>query len=259
MKPYLKFFLFMILTVPIVIAQYLLLLIHKGRGAYALPYIWQKGVCKVFGIKVKIIGRPYKQSQTIYISNHLSYLDIPVIGSVLRASFVAKKDVESWAVFGFLSKLQQTAFISRHRDDAKQAKSNLDQMLNDGKSLIIFPEGTSTDGREVAPFKSSLFSIAMKEKLKDICVQPITLKMESVDGKEVKTQDDRDLYSWHVNMDTPLGKHLWGFAQSSGAVISLNFCTPIKANEFENRKTLAKACHEAVSRGMDNNFYKDLK
>ncbi len=252
MKACFKFILFALITIPIVPAQYLLLLIHKGRGAYILPYLWQKGVCAIFGIKVKIIGKPHKASQTIYVSNHLSYLDIPVIGSVLRASFVAKKDVRSWAGFGFLSTLQQTAFISRDRADAKQAKNDLDEMLNDGKSLIIFPEGTSTDGKEVVPFKSSLFSIAMKENLKDIYVQPITLKMESVDGKPVKTQNDRDLYAWHINMDTPMEEHLLRFAKSRGAVISLNFHPPVKAHDFENRKTLAKACHEAVSNGLDN-------
>ena len=252
LKAALKFFLFILLTVPIVAMQWLLLLVYKGKAAYILPWIWQMGVCAIFRIKIKIIGTPHNQSQTIYVSNHISYLDISVIGSILRASFVAKKDVASWPVFGFLSTLQQTAFISRDRADVKQAKNNLDQMLNDGKSLIIFPEGTSTDGKEVIPFKSSLFSIAMKENLKDIYVQPFTLKMQSVDGKPVETQETRDLYSWHINMDTPLGEHLWRFAQSSGAVISLNFHEPLKAHDFENRKTLAKACYEAVSNGLTN-------
>ncbi len=254
MKPYLKFILFILITIPIVILQWVLLLFHKGRGAYILPYIWHKAVCAIFQIKVEITGKPSNQAQTIYVSNHLSYLDIPVIGSVLRASFVAKKDVASWPVFGLLSKLQQTAFISRDRADARQAKGNLDNMLNEGKSLIIFPEGTSTDGREVIPFKSSLFSIAMKENLKDIYVQPFTIKMESVGSKPVANQENRDLYSWHINMDTPLGEHLWLFAQSRGAVIFLIFHEPVKAHDFENRKTLAKACQQAVSNGLTNNF-----
>ncbi len=258
MKPYIKFTLFILLTMPIGVMQWLLLLVHKGSGAYILPFIWQKGVCAIFQIKVKVIGKPSNQGQTIYVSNHLSYLDIPVIGSVLRASFVAKKDVASWSVFGFLSKLQQTAFISRDRADAKQAKNNLDKMLLDGKNLIIFPEGTSTDGKEVIPFKSSLFSIAMKENLPDLYVQPFTIKMESVDNKTVELQNDRDLYSWHINMEAPLGEHLWRFAKSRGAVISLNFHDPVKAHDFENRKTLAKACHHAVSKGLVNNFNEDL-
>ena len=242
-----KFFLFILLCLIIVPLQLLLMLLHKGQGAYILPQIWHKCVCAIFKIKIKIIGSPYTNSQTKYVSNHISYLDIPVMASILRASFVAKKDVASWPVFGMLSKLQQTAFISRDRADAKQARNALDNMLDAGKSLIIFPEGTSTDGKEVLPFKSSLFSIALKENLPDLLVQPITIKMESVDGREIKTQEDRDLYSWHINMDTPLGEHLWHFAKNSGAEISLNFHPPIKAHDYEDRKTLAKACHKAVS------------
>ena len=120
-------------------------------------------------------------------------------------------------------------------------------MLKDGKSLIIFPEGTSTDGREVLPFKSSLFSIAYKDGLADITLQPITLQMVQVNNKNVINQKDRDLYSWHINMDTPLEKHLWRFALSKGAIISLTFHNIIKANEVNDRKTLAKLCHNTVS------------
>ena len=242
-----KFFLFVTICLIILPVQYLLLLIHKGKGAYILTQLWHKCVCKIFRVKIRIIGAAYKGGQTIYVSNHISYLDIPVIASILRVSFVAKKDVASWPVFGLLSKLQQTAFISRERKNAKGARQTLDNMLGYGKSLFIFPEGTSTDGREVLPFKSSLFSIAFKENLTELYVQPITLKMDNMNGGAIKTQNDRDLYSWHINMDTPLGEHLWRFAQNNGAEISLHFHDPIKAQTYENRKTLAKACHKAVS------------
>ena len=248
-----KFILFAAVTIPTVILQSILLLFHKGKGAYILPWIWQNAVRVIFRIKLKIIGTPHTNSQTIYVGNHVSYLDIPVIGSVLRASFVAKKDVASWPVFGFLSTLQQTAFISRDRADAKREKNALDAMLDQGRSLIIFAEGTSTDNREVLPFKSSLFSIALKENLKGIMVQPITLSMEAVDNREIVTQDDRDLYSWHINMDTPLADHLWQFAKSSGAEISLNFHPAIRAHDYSDRKTLAKACHNTVSNGLIKN------
>lgn len=228
------------------------MLFCKGNAAYILPWLWQKIVCSIFRITVRVNGTPYTDSQTIYMSNHVSYLDIPAIGSILRASFVAKKDVASWPVFGFLSKLQQTAFISRSREDVKKEKHALDSMLDDGKSLIIFPEGTSTDGREVRLFKSSLFSIAMKKNLRGIKVQPVTLRMETVNQKQIHTQDDRDLYSWHIDMDTPLDKHLWRFARNKGAVISLTFHPPLNASDFSDRKTLAKACYNTVSKGLDS-------
>ncbi len=245
-----KMALFATLCLVIVPIQWIFLTLHKGQGAYIIPWLWHKCICMIFRIKIIQKGAPCVQSQTIYMSNHLSYLDIPVMASILRASFVAKKDVASWPVFGFLSKLQQTAFVSRNREDVKREKYALDTMLSDGKSLIIFPEGTSTDGREVRPFKSSLFSIAFKEELKDIMVQPVTIKMEQVGKQTVSTQEIRDLYAWHIDMDTPLDQHLWRFAKSNGAVISLTFHQPIKAQEQENRKILAKLCHERVSNGL---------
>ncbi len=246
-----KFILFALVTVTIIPIQLLILSLHKGKYSYVVPWIWQKAVCMIFRIRLKIIGKPYSKTQAIYVSNHLSYLDIPAIGSIIKGSFVAKKDVASWPVFGFLSKLQQTAFISRDRKDAKKERNSLDAILADKKNLIIFPEGTSTDGKEVMPFKSSLFSIAYKKEAKNIIIQPITLRMELVDNKHILSQEDRNIYSWHVNMDMPLEKHLWNFALSKGAVISLNFHNIIKAKDIKDRKTLAKLCHNNVSNGLN--------
>ncbi|MEM6261809.1 MAG: lysophospholipid acyltransferase family protein [Bacteroidota bacterium] len=168
------FFLWSLLCVP---PQLVVLLFHRGKKAYLMPWIWHKGVCLIFRIKVQISGKPDQSKQTLYVSNHLSYLDIPAIGMVLRASFVAKKDVKNWPVFGFLSKMQQTAFIDRNRKAAIQEKTSLSGMISDGKSLIIFPEGTSTDGREVLPFKSSLFSLALSDSDKSLCIQPFFISI----------------------------------------------------------------------------------
>ena len=245
----LLFFLWCLLAVPL---QLILMVFHKGPYSYSIPYIWHKGVCVIFGIKVQVYGSPERKNQTLFVSNHLSYLDIPVIGSVLKASFVAKKDVASWPVFGFLSKLQQTAFIDRSRSAAAKEANALDTMIAKGKSLIIFPEGTSTDGRSVLPFKSSLFSLALQQNDKNLLIQPFTILMQSIDKKAPKSQEIIDLYSWHRDMDTELPAHLWGFAKSKGAVISLHFHDTLKTLDFQDRKTLAKVCQEHVSNELEN-------
>ncbi len=251
-KAALRIMILVLVSLPIIPLQLLIMAIGKGPSAYILPQLWHKTLCFIFGIKIKYIGKPYTEEQTIFVSNHMSYLDIMVLGTALRASFVAKKDVASWPVFGFLSRLQQTAFISRSHVDARKEKYALDTMITDGKSLIIFPEGTSTDGREVIPFKSSLFSIALRKKQNNIKIQPITLVIHKVDKHEVITQDDYDLYAWHINMTTPLSEHLWHFARSKGAEIHIHFHTPVDSNGYSDRKILAKVCHEAVSNGLTN-------
>lgn len=240
---------FALLCLLVVPAQTLLLCLYKGRYAYILPHLWHKGVCAILGIRIETQGQPFTGSQVVYVSNHISYLDICALASVIRyGSFVAKKDVADWPVFGFLSTLQQTAFISRSRQDARNAAGDIETMLDDGKNLIIFPEGTSTDGQSVVPFKSSLFSVIMRENL---VIQPVTLKVLTADGRVPHTQDDRDLYAWHVHMDTELPQHLWRFCQTRGAVLHITFHDIVSPGAFQDRKTLAKMCHDTVSKGLD--------
>ncbi|MCD8525686.1 MAG: 1-acyl-sn-glycerol-3-phosphate acyltransferase [Alphaproteobacteria bacterium] len=228
-------------------------LLGTGNPAYILPRLWHKLICRTFGIKIVVQGTPHTQSQTVFVGNHLSYLDIPVIGSVLKTSFVSKKEVANWPVFGYLAKLQQTGFIDRSRSAALNERSAIGAMMREGKNLVIFPEGTSTDGREVLPFKSSLFSLMLQDEQPGLIIQPFTIRMELVDGQVPETQDTRDIYSWHRDMDTELPVHLWRFAFSRGAVITLAFHTPFAANSYSDRKELAKICQKQVALGLAEN------
>lgn len=253
----LKMIAFLVLCVMVVPVQLIMLAVTRGQSAYIIPKLWHKGVCAIFNIRIQTENLPRHAEQTIFVSNHLSYLDIPAIGSLLTASFVAKADVAGWPVFGFLSKLQQTAFISRARTAAKQGKYALQTMLDDGKSLVIFPEGTSTDGRSVRDFKSSLFSIVDDSSNDALIIQPFTIRMALVDNNPLaETKDDqdhRDIYAWHVEMDTELPDHLWRFAKSKGAVLEMVFHDPIRASDIKDRKTLAKTCHDSVINGLTLN------
>lgn len=241
------FLLWCLIMVPL---QLVTMLLKNKNPAYTLPWIWHKGVCRVLGLNVIVEGSPCTDRQVIFVCNHMSYLDIPVIGSVLQASFVAKSEVAKWPVFGFLSKLQQTAFISRSKTTLGHDKNNLESMLQDGRSMIIFPEGTSTDGRNVMPFKSSLFSIATSEEAlaQDIWLQPMTLSLITVDRLPPETQRLRDLYAWHGDMD--LAPHLSAFTKIRGATVKITFHPPIQARSLPDRKKLALACHEQVSQGL---------
>lgn len=242
---------FLLLCAIVVPVQSLLMLFHKGRYAYIVPHLWHKGVCAIFGIRGRVSGRPVTDRQVFFVSNHLSYLDISLIASqICFASFVAKKDVEGWPLFGYLSKLQQTIFISRSRGDAGREGNALEDNLDQGKSLILFPEGTSTDGLAVVPFKSSLFAPLLKDKYKDLLVQPFTLSILSVDGRAPDTREIRNTYAWPFDDDTPLGAHLWRFARSRGAEIAIDFHEPIPVSAHSDRKTLAKACENAVINGL---------
>lgn len=243
-----KGFLFFLWCLAMVPPQVAVMMFTRGPAAYTLPWLWQRGICRIFGIKVLIEGMPLTSRQTLFVANHVSYLDIPVIGCVLKASFIAKKEVAGWPVFGTLSRLQQTAFISRARGDAQKEKNALSNMIAEGKSLILFPEGTSTDGRDVVPFKSSLFSLTLDDGQRALMIQPVTLRVETVDGRSPEDQSARDLYAWYGDMTMP--PHLKAFAGSKGAVIRLIFHEPIDPHGYADRKTLADACCAAVRSGI---------
>lgn len=251
-KAALKFIAFALWCAICVPLQMIVLLFDRGNNAYFIPQLWHKGVCMIFGIRYEIVGTPNTGAQTLFMSNHLSYLDIPVIGSILRASFVAKSEVAGWPLFGFLSKLQQTQFIERRRTKIKDERDKIAPVIATGRSLILFPEGTSTDGRSVRNFKPSLFSLAFGHENKDLMVQPMTITVLSADGKTPETQDERDVYAWHIDMDDSIGveTHLWAFAHTSGAKLRITFHQPLKASDFDDRKVLASACHEKVAQGL---------
>ena len=122
-------------------------------------------------------------------------------------------------------------------------------MLKDGRSMIIFPEGTSTDGRTVVPFKSSLFSIALNDDGTDIWLQPMTLSLLSVNGQCPTDQPLRDLYAWYGDMT--LAPHLGAFGKAGGAHICVTFHEPVRARANPDRKYLAQTCHESVLKGLD--------
>ena len=245
-----KLFCFAMMCIIAVIVQPPALLLFKGKYAYHMTPLWHKILCKIFNIKVIINGQTERHAQTLFVSNHVSYLDIPVLASTIPASFIAKQEVKSWPVLGILATLQQTVFISRDKHNALAGQQAINNILQNKTNLILFPEGTSTDGTTVYPFKSSLFSLAFQENTEKLFIQPVTLNIIEINHKQIKLQQDRDLYAWHINMDIPLAKHLWGFAKSSGAVISLDLHPVIQPKAFSNRKTLAKHCHNTVSNGL---------
>ncbi len=246
---WIKLTLFFFISLILVPPQIIVLCFTRGAASRPIPKLWMRLVCAIFQIKVSVQGQIFKQGQCLYMSNHMSYLDIPTLGAVLDCSFVSKQDVANWPVFGFLANLRQTAYIGRERADTSNASRAVSAFLNRGESLIIFPEGTSTDGREVIPFKSSLFALPLSATNQNLFIQPVTLVMSKVNGAALVSQDDRDLYAWHRDMDTELPAHLWRFAQSGGAEITVRFHDAFAANTFNDRKALANATFEAVSLG----------
>lgn len=162
--------------------------LHIGRGvvlcALVFPFIdaaqrmvhvgrWNRRLLQLLGITVHTSGVP-NEGATLFVANHVSWLDIPAIISVRPMRFVSKSDVRRWPVIGWLVACGGTLFIERRsRRDALRVVHQLAQALRDGDRIAMFPEGTTSDGRGLLPFHANLLQAAIAA---EVPVQPITLR-----------------------------------------------------------------------------------
>lgn len=229
-----------------ILFQGTLLFFTRGRLALIYPRFYHDFNRRLLGIKVIVEGEIERGDNIVYLGNHLSYLDIPVIGGLLHGIFVAKKEVGEWPGFGLLGNMGQTIYISRAPQDAAKETTLLLNHLDKGLPLIIFPEGTSSDGTKILPFKSSFFQIFLNKNIK---IQPFTISLLQADAKPATTQGVRDLYAWHGDMN--LEPHLWSFVKSKGTVVKVKFQKPILTSSFNDRKLLCSAVYNDVAKGLD--------
>lgn len=157
--------------------QALVLALGFGRrpAGLRLPRVFHRMTCRLLGLRVHVKGTPATGRPTVWVCNHVSYLDVAVLGSLLPGRFVAKREVRQWPVFGRLATLQRTLFIGRRSTDSLHAIDALSAALDEGASLILFPEGTTTDGRDVARFRSAAFAPLAPRPT--ITIQPVTLRV----------------------------------------------------------------------------------
>lgn len=238
-----KLFIFVLLSLLTIPLQALgLVLFGRHKWFYLIPHLYHNMTCAIFNVKVKIKGQRVDSGQVLYVGNHLSYIDIPVLGGNMHATFIAKEEVKSWPIFGILGSLSKTVYIKRDRNAADQAIQNIEKSLNEHRSLILFPEGTSTNGTEILPFKSSLFELFLNENLKEkLTIQPFTLTIDP--------PQNNDLYAWYGDME--MAPHLWQLAKSKGVRLTLIFHPPRKAKNYTDRKVFAKDCHGDTLKGLD--------
>ena len=179
----------------------------------------------------------------------MSYADIPVLGSFLYAFFISKGSVAGWPLLGTLAKLSHTVFIGRSRSDTQEAIKRIEKSLLNGKSFILFPEGTSTNGADVLPFKSSSFDIFLREHLKEnLLIQPFTIALIDTNNTPLRHCDDRDIYCWYGDMD--FMPHIWTLAKSKGARLHITLHPAKAAKDYDDRKTLAHDCHTIVQKEL---------
>jgi len=142
---------------------------------------WSTKALSLFGISVEAVGpRPHPHRPLLLVANHTSWLDILVIQTQFDVVFVAKQDVRKWPAFGWLAERVGTVFVSRRQSqEISSHVTRLTQKLASGASVCVFPEGTTSDGTAVLPFRSALLQPAIDA---DVPVQPLAIQYERLDG-----------------------------------------------------------------------------
>jgi lyso-ornithine lipid O-acyltransferase len=215
--------------------------------ARKVPKLHHTLSARIIGLSIRLEGRIESGRTVLFVSNHVSYFDIIALGSVLPASFVAKSDVAGWPVFGGLARLCQTVFVERRSAGARGQVARVASRIEKDGSLIIFPEGTSSDGSRVLPFKSTLFASVEGS---DIEIQPISISYTRLNGMPIG-HALRPYVAWYGDMD--LAPHLWAALSLGSAEVILRFHPPVIASNFSDRKALARYCQERISRGIGAN------
>ena len=236
------------LVIAIVPTQSVLLLLRLESAAARWGQLWHRAVCQLLGLHIECCGEPIAGAQVAYVGNHLSYLDIPVVGSRVWGSFTAKREMREWPVFGLLAQLQRTVFISRDRRDAGRVAAQIDALLASGRNLILFPEGTSSPGMRVLPFKSSVFSVLDTHLAHGLRIQPFTIDLQCVDGTAAIGVEIRDVYAYYADMR--LASHLWRFLQTRCVHVRLVFHPALALAPGTDRKQLAKLAEACVATGL---------
>jgi 1-acyl-sn-glycerol-3-phosphate acyltransferase len=239
---------FVAMTLPgLPVQRALIALSHQG--AVRFPHLYHRAVTRWLDVRLNIIGEPVRDRPCLLVSNHVSWLDITVLSAVTPLSFIAKKEVNSWPGFGTLARLQRTVFIDRdRRQSTGSSRNEMQERLKAGETLVLFAEGTSSDGWNVLPFKSAYFAAA---EIPEVVVQPVTLAYRGHWGVPMMRRR-RPYYAWYGDMD--MGPHLWQALALGPIEVDVICHKPVTLAEAGNRKALARLTEETVRRGLIEAF-----
>jgi 1-acyl-sn-glycerol-3-phosphate acyltransferase len=245
-----------IILLTLVLAPFQIAAVILGSGlARQIPFLYHQVSCWLIGLEVTAVGQPVKDQPVLFIVNHVSWLDIPVLSKLLKVSFVAKKEVASWPGFGHLAKLQRSIFIDRtRRSQTSHHNRALERRLAEGDSLILFPEGTSSDGRRVLPFKTALFGVAEQAQAAahklgkaELVIQPVTIRYTGIGGMPL-ARAQRPLLGWYGDM--AMAPHFWQAVGLGHISVDVVFHEAVSGSRFASRKELAQYCFDQVSSGL---------
>jgi 1-acyl-sn-glycerol-3-phosphate acyltransferase len=216
-----------------------------------IPVLYHRTICTLLGVRKHVTGTR-AQGRVLIVCNHVSWLDISVLVSLAPVVFVAKREVASWPLFGLLAKLNRSVFVDRtRRTQTAAANREIATRLANGDPVVLFAEGTSSDGNRVLPFRSSLIG-AVHADLADgegrgepVVIQPLSIAYVGLDGVATGRQH-RPRIAWYGAMD--LLPHLARLIRHGAIDVAITWGEPIAVTADHDRKALARTLEADVRR-----------
>ena len=204
--------------------------------------LWAAQALPVMGLRFVQHGEPMRRGGA-FVGNHSSWIDIVVLQRAAAPFLVSKAEVRGWPVIGQIGRAIGTMFIDRRPAEAKRQEAELFARLVRGDQMAIFPEGTSSDGQRILPFKSALFGVFFAPEVQEsVAVQPVTIRYSP------RPDLPASFYAWWGEME--FATHFCDvLARSTRGVVEVTFHPPLRASDFAGRKAMAERA-EAVVAGV---------
>lgn len=216
-----------------------------------IPRLYHRVLCALAGVRVHQIGQRTSARPVLILANHASWLDICVITATTPVVFVAKSEVARWPLFGTLARLQRTVFVERdRRQQTAEATSEIAGRLLGGEAVVLFAEGTSSNGIRILPFKSALVgsvhqALGASHHHSSIAVQPLSLAYTRFDGLPVG-RALRERVAWYGDAD--LIPHFIRVLASGATDVTLSWGETIALDAETDRKQVTRTAETAVRR-----------
>jgi 1-acyl-sn-glycerol-3-phosphate acyltransferase len=218
------------------------------RHGMLVAQLWQRFACFLMGIRITVTGSPARERPLLLLSNHTSWLDIPILAAIAPVSFIAKKEVAGWPIVGFLARAQRSVFVDRDRRQATRAHADeVAGRLSTGDIIVLFAEGTSSDGNRVLPFRSALVGAAQRaiDAGGAATVQPVAIAYRRMLGLPLGRQH-RPLVAWYGGIN--LLPHLKRVLSEGGVDVHVVFGPARTLAARDDRKAVTREAGALVRR-----------
>jgi 1-acyl-sn-glycerol-3-phosphate acyltransferase len=237
---------FFTMTPLLIAAQWLLVKLGlSGWGVIAVNYY--RALCTVLRIRVRVVGEPVRDRAVLFVSNHVSWADILAIGSITPIAYVSKSEIAGWPMVGPAAKAQRTVFVDRsRRHQTGDAIAEIVKRLASGTSVVLFAEGTSSDGNRVLPFRSALVGAVKEASARaesGILIQPMSICYTGLNGIPMGRQH-RPTVAWYGDLD--FMPHIKAFIARGAVDAVVSYGEPVAADGTADRKAMTRSLEGAV-------------